>query len=79
MIPRWLKVLAGLGLFFVFVLFFLSDMSRNVEVAYARNVVFGLQQDRDAALRSDVPEAVERLRWIRESLAKIWETRPNPG
>ncbi len=61
MIPRWIKVWAGLGVFFIVVIHFLGDMTRNVEVAYAQREVFGLQRYRDEALGTNVPEAAKRL------------------
>jgi hypothetical protein len=75
MIPRWKKVAAGLGIFFVFAYFFLTDMSRGIEAAYARRVVFSLQRDRDEALRSDVPGAAERLSWANQG----HNTKQKPG
>ena len=57
------------------VLFFLTDMSRNTEVAYARRVVFGLQHDRDWALQSDAPQAAKILGYVHEGT----NTKQKPG
>ena len=64
--PRWQKFLAVLGMLFVLVLFLVSEMSKNMEIAYAKRVVFSLQEQRDLALRSDVPEAAKQLLWVSE-------------
>jgi hypothetical protein len=66
MIPRWLKVVTGFGVFLVVVLVFINNLAQDVKISCARRVVFGLQVDRDAALRSDVPEAARRLLGVSE-------------
>jgi len=62
----WLLAAAlGVSLFLLLTQF-LGSMSRTVEIAYARNTFFQLQEHRDHALRSDVSEAAERLLWVSE-------------
>ena len=46
-----------------------------MEVSYARNVVFHLQEDRDAALQSNVPDAAKRLLYVSEG----HNTKQSPG
>src|SRR6185436_12274948 len=61
---RLLTVVVGLGVFFLIATLYLGNMTTHTEVAYAHRTVFELQEDRDAALRSDVPEAAKRLLYV---------------
>lgn len=62
----WFLALALAGALILVVIQFLGSMRRSVEVAYAHNTFFELQEERDRALRSDVPEAAEKLLRISE-------------
>jgi len=71
----WLLTAALGASLFLLAIQFLGNMRRTVEVAYARNTFFDLQEHRAHALRSDVSEAAERLLWVSEGT----NTKQTPG
>ncbi len=42
---------------------FLKQMELSTQIGYARRVVFELQEWRDSALRAEVAQAAEKLKW----------------